>query len=218
MRMGARWMSSLATAIAVWAATSGGAFARAADYKLGYGDAVTVTVVGQPNLSVEAQPVRPDGRISLPLVQQVEIQGKTVEEITSALTRAYRPYLQNPQIVVNVAHFRALKVTVLGQVAKPGTYTFDELPTLVDAVATAGGLTERAARGSITVVAPGGQRRTYDLDHLLGANGQMPRLSEGSVVEIGEVWGPDFYRIIPIAASIITAGALLWRYGIDSKP
>lgn len=218
MRMGTRWMLSLMAAIAMVSASPGTAFGRSADYKLGYGDALSVTVVGQPNLSVEAQPVRPDGRISLPLVQQVQIQGRTVEEVTAALTRAYKPYLQNPQIVVNVAHFRALKVTVLGQVAKPGTYTFDELPTLVDAVATAGGLTDRAQRGAITVVAPGGKRQTYDLDRLLTTAGPMPRLSEGSVVEIQEVWGPDWYRIIPITASILTAGALLWRYGLDSKP
>jgi hypothetical protein len=45
----------------------------------------------------------------------------------------------------------------------------------------------------------------------------MPTLGEGSVVEIGEVWGPDLYRLIPIAASVITAGALLWRYGLDNR-
>jgi hypothetical protein len=47
------------------------------------------------------------------------IQGRTIAEITADLTAAYRPYLQRPQIVVSVAHFRALKVTVLGAVAKP---------------------------------------------------------------------------------------------------
>ena len=122
------------------------ALGRSADYKLGYGDAITVTVVGQPSLSVTDQPVRPDGRITLPLVQQVEIEGKTVAEVTAALNKAYKPYFQSPQIVVTVARFRPMRVTVMGQVVKPGTYAFEELPTLVDAVATAGGLTDRAAR------------------------------------------------------------------------
>lgn len=191
--------------------------ARPVDYKLGYGDAISVTVVGQPTLSVIDQPVRPDGRISLPLVQQVEIAGKTVAEVTSALNTAYKPYFQVPQVVVTVARFRPLRVTVMGQVSKPGTYAFEELPTLVDAVATAGGLTDRAARTGIKVVAPGGATLTYDMDSLLKGDTPLPVVAEGSVVEIGEVWGPDLYKLIPIAASVITAGALIWRYGLDRR-
>jgi protein involved in polysaccharide export with SLBB domain len=208
-----RW----ALAAALVAAAQAPMLARSADYKLGYGDAVTVTVVGQPNLSVQDQPVRPDGRITPPLVQQVEIQGKTVAEVTAALNKAYRPFLTTPQIVVTVARFRPLRITVLGQVVKPGSYAFEEAPTLIDALATAGGLTERAARSSVRVMEPGGKSLTYDIDSLLQGKGPLPRMREGSVVEIGEVWGPDFYRLIPIAASVITAGALLWRYGWDNR-
>lgn len=204
-------------ALALVAAIQAPAMGRSADYQLGYGDAISVTVVGQPTLSVTDQPVRPDGRISLPLVQQVEIQGKTVAEVTSALNKAYKPYFQAPQIVVTVARFRPMRVTVMGQVTKPGTYAFEELPTLVDAVATAGGLTDRAARTGIKVVEPGGQTLSYDMDLLLSGQTPLPRLREGSVVEINEVWGPDLYRLIPIAASVITAGALIWRYGLDQR-
>ena len=63
---------------------------RPADYRLGFGDAVSVTVLGQPTLSVEGQPVRPDGRISLPLVQEVRVQGRTIAEVTTDLTAAFR--------------------------------------------------------------------------------------------------------------------------------
>jgi polysaccharide export outer membrane protein len=204
-------------ALGLVAAIQAPAWGRSADYQLGYGDAISVTVVGQPTLSVTDQPVRPDGRISLPLVQQVEIEGKTVAEVTSALNRAYKPYFQSPQIVVTVARFRPMRVTVMGQVTKPGTYAFEELPTLVDAVATAGGLTDRAARTGIKVVEPGGKTLTYNMDDLLSGQTPLPRLREGSVVEIHEVWGPDLYRLIPIAASVITAGALIWRYGLDPR-
>jgi polysaccharide export outer membrane protein len=216
MRMSTQVIRGL-VALALVAAIQAPALGRSADYQLGYGDAISVTVVGQPTLSVTDQPVRPDGRISLPLVQQVEIQGKTVAEVTSALNKAYKPYFQSPQIVVTVARFRPMRVTVMGQVTKPGTYAFEELPTLVDAVATAGGLTDRAARTGIKVVEPGGQTLTYDMDLLLSGETPLPRLREGSVVEIHEVWGPDLYRLIPIAASVITAGALIWRYGLDPR-
>ena len=208
-----RWVVSWAIAVSLVGA--GPALARGADYQLGYGDALTISIVGQPSLSVEAQAVRPDGRISLPLVQEVEIAGKTVAELTADLVKAYKPYLLSPQIVVSVAKFRPLKVTVLGQVTKPGTYDFEAHPTLVDALATAGGLTERAQRGAIKVMTPGQPAQVYDLDRLLSGESELPRLAEGSVVEIAEVWGPDYYRLIPIVASIITAGALLWRYSFS---
>ena len=204
---------ALSWAIAVSLLGAGPALARGADYQLGYGDALSVTIVGQPTLSVEGQAVRPDGRITLPLVKEVIIEGRTVAEVTAALEKAYKPYLTHPQIVVSVAKFRPLRVTVMGQVTKPGTYAFEGEPTLVDALATAGGLTDRAQRGAIKVMTPGGESRVYDLDRLMSGAEALPKLSEGSVVEIAEVWGPDYYRLIPIAASIITAGALLWRYG-----
>jgi polysaccharide export outer membrane protein len=206
---------SVVTALAVLALAAPPAIAAPApsDYRLGFGDAVTVTVLGQPTLSVEGQPVRPDGRITLPLVQQVQIEGRTIAQVTADLTAAYQPYLQAPQIVVSVARFRALKVTVLGQVAKPGTYDFEHAPTLAEALASAGGLTDRAARAGITVVTPSGDRQDLDLDALLRAPAPQPRLAENSVVEIHEVSGPDLYRLVPLAASIVTAGALLWRYG-----
>lgn len=180
-------------------------------YRLRDGDSLNVTVLGHTELSVQAQAIRPDGRLSLPLVPEVGAKGLTVPELTSALTRAYRPYLMSPQVVVNIARLRPLQVTVLGQVQKPGTFDFDDAPTLLDAVARAGGLTDRAERQAVQVMTPGTGSRRYDIDRLLSGQETLPRLLEGSVVEVKETWGPDWYKIIPVLSTAVTAGALLFQ-------
>lgn len=183
------------------------ASAAPGDYRLGFGDTLSVSVVGQPNVAVAAQPVRPDGRITLPLVQDILVQGKSVQEITAILARAYRPYFADAQIVVQVAKFRELRVTLIGQVQKPGTVSFASVPTLVEALAGAGGLSDRAERSAVKVLLPaGGGQKVYDLEGILTGRQPMPTVPEGAVVEVSEVWGPDFYRVLPVAASLITAG------------
>lgn len=180
-------------------------------YRLRDGDSLNVTVLGHAELSVQGQAIRPDGRLSLPLVPEVGASGLSVPELGTALTRAYRSYLANPQVVVSIARLRPLKVTVLGQVQHPGTFDFEDAPSLVDAVARAGGLTDRAERQSIQVRTPAGASRTYDLDRLLSGQEQLPLIAEGTVIEVRETWGPDWYRIIPVLSTAVTAGALLFQ-------
>lgn len=201
-----RW--ALACILAVLVA-SPPAWAQPEPYRLSYGDTVNVLIVGQPGLSVEAQALRPDGTISLPLVQEVRLEGRSIPEAQTLLKRAYQPYLANPQIIVNVARFRPQRVTVLGQVSRPGTYTFESPPTLVEALASAGGLSERASRSHIRIIVPGHGQLNHDLDQLLAGNEPSPRLREGTIVEVGEVWGPDLYRLMPLFAAMLTAGVLL---------
>ena len=185
--------------------------ARDEAYRLGYGDAVTVTIVGQPTLSVENQPIRPDGEISLPYVRGVKVQGKTVAEATQALAKAYQPYLSSAQVVMYVVKFRPVRVTVLGQVARPGTFGFENAPTLADALATAGGLTDRAVRHEVRVVDATGAVTTYDFDAVSAGKVVYPRLAEGSVVEVKETWTPDLVRFVPAIAALLTVTAVFLR-------
>ncbi|MNY53709.1 SLBB domain protein [compost metagenome] len=113
---------------------------------------------------------------------------------------------------MTIARFRPLRVTVLGQVARPGALDFEEAPSLLDVLATAGGLTEQASRKAVKVVDPAGKTQVYDLDGLLARPGDIPRLAEGSVVEVGQVWGPDLYRVtIPLLAAFISSAVWLLR-------
>lgn len=181
------------------------------EYRLGFGDAVSIKVLGQQPLSVEDQAIRPDGRISLPLVKEVLARGKTVGELTEVLSEAYHPYLTDASVVVTVSRFRPLKITLLGQVSRPGTFSFEAPPTLLDALAASGGLTERGDRTRIKLIEASGRSATYTLDGLLSGRESAPRVAEGSVIEVAEVWGPDMYRALPVIASIITAAALMMR-------
>lgn len=184
---------------------------RTADYQLRFGDSVTVQVVGQPDLAVVAQPIRPDGNITLPLVKEVRLAGKTVAQVTAILTSAYRPYVASPHVTVNVARFAPTRITVLGQVNRPGNLEFTESARLVDVLAAAGGLTDRAARDGIRVKAPGKSIKVYNLDLVMAGSATMPIVGEDTTIEVAEVWYPDMYRFIPIAASVITATAVLLR-------
>lgn len=204
-----RWILALVMIIPLLLSSQPPAAASQSDYRLSYGDAVSVTIVGQPALSMAEQPVRPDGRISLPLVKEIAVAGKTVAEVTRLLNQAYHPYLSAPQVVVTIARFRPLRVTVLGHVRQPGTFNFQEAPNLLDVLAAAGGLTERGSRNGLKLVTPAGAVAHYDLDALLNGRQKPPLVQAGSVVEVAEVWGPDMYRTLPILASIVTAAALM---------
>lgn len=177
----------------------------APEYRLQPGDTLNVTLIGHPDLSVRDEAVRPDGRVSLPLVSQVDAGGKTVEQVISDLQQAYRPFLTDPVVVVNVAKFHHLHVSVLGQVAKPGVYDFNSEPTLVEALAAAGGPTDRANRDDIEVAEPTGARLRFDLDKLLASPDQIPLIPEGSAVDVEQVWYPDLTEDLPIAATVLLA-------------
>ena len=208
---GRRLATRTTLALALVAMFARPAFAAPAEYRLGYGDTITVTVVGQPSLSVEDQPVRPDGGISLPMIKQLRVEGRSVQDLTEALTAAYRPYVTTPQVIVKVMKFRPLRVTLLGQVGRPGSFAFEHAPTLADALATAGGLTNRAARARIKVVEAGGKTTVYDLERFTSGQAPFPRIADGSVIEVEEVWGPDLMPFLPFIASIVTAGVILLR-------
>lgn len=185
--------------------------AFAEEYRLRYGDALRITVIEHPEMTLEAQPVRPDGRISLPLIADVPVQGKTVPEVAQFLKKAYGGILTRPEVVVSVVKFRPLRVTVLGQVHRPGTYSFEEPPVLSDVLASAEGLTKRAVRNSIRVVLPGGTTKTYDLERLLSGKEASPALVEGSVIEVPEIWGLDLDQGLMIFTSIVGSALLLLR-------
>lgn len=182
--------------------------AEASEYRMRAGDSLNITVVGHPELAVLAQPIRPDGHVSLPMIAPVLAEGRTVVEVTSEIQDAYKPFLTKPRVLVSIAQFRPLRIAVLGQVEQSGSFEFAKPPTLVEAIARAGGLGRRASRGAITVVDPGTQtRKTYDLDRLLAGKEPNPDLSDGGIVEVGEVWGPDLQVWLPILASLVTAAA-----------
>lgn len=187
-----------------------------AQYTLRFGDAINMRVVGNDQLLIEKQPIRPDGRISLPLIGEVQAGGLTVPQFQDRVRQAFQKYIVDPQVVINVAEFRPLRISVIGLVRKPDTFTVTEPIRLMHAIALAGGAEPR--RGDLTrvlVLRPSGERMMVDVEAVLeGRVDQNLMLFDGDTVRVEEVYGPDWYAMLaPIGtiATVITALALAYQ-------
>lgn len=118
------------------------------DYKIGVDDIVQVTVWRNPELGVTA-PVRPDGRISVPLVGDVAAGGHTPEEVAKEIETKLATFVRDPQVAVILTDLRSheylSRVRVTGAVRQPVSIPYRPGMTVLDAVLAAGGITEFAA-------------------------------------------------------------------------
>jgi polysaccharide export outer membrane protein len=121
------------------------------NYRIGADDVLTVNVWHEPEVSRNV-PVRPDGKISLPLVGDVQAAGMTPTQLKTELETRFAKFLTNPDVSVIVAEIRSQRINVLGQVFRPGTYALIPPMSVIDAVATAGGLREFAKPNKIYVL------------------------------------------------------------------
>ena len=120
-------------------------------FVIGNDDVLAINVWKEPDLSRSIQ-VRPDGRISLPLMGEVQAAGRTPLQLEQDIATQLRNYIAKPEVTVMVDQINSKKFNILGQVAKPGSYSLSLAPTIVDAIATAGGLRDFAKQKSIYVL------------------------------------------------------------------
>jgi polysaccharide export outer membrane protein len=118
---------------------------EAGEYRIGREDVLEVVVWHEPELT-RVVPVRPDGKISLPLAGEVQAAGKTAAELQVGLTQALGPYIQDASVAVLVREINASRVFVLGEVTRPGGIPLRGPMTVVQAIAMAGGRTEFAGK------------------------------------------------------------------------
>lgn len=120
-------------------------------YKLAAGDIIRINVFGEADLSFEQIRLTDAGTFSYPFIGEVRAQDKTGAEIEQILIEKLKgDYLVDPRISVNVLEYREFFIS--GEVTKPGGYKFQPGLTLRRAVALAGGLTERASEGRISII------------------------------------------------------------------
>lgn len=198
LRAARRWLRtalwSFLPAIACAAGPAGGQQpgAAAADYLIGPGDTLQVFVWRNPELSTTV-PVRPDGRISTPLVEDMTAVGKTPTQLARDIEKVLAEYVRSPQVNVIVTQPQSAfsQVKVIGQVLKPAPVPFREGMTVLDAVLAVGGLTNFAAGNRARLV------RTQDgkqleipikLDSLMnkGDMSQNLKLQPGDVLVVPE--------------------------------
>jgi polysaccharide biosynthesis/export protein len=146
-----------------------------AGYRIGPEDVLEIDVWSKPELSRKV-PVRPDGRISLPLVNDVQTSGLTPMELRDILLARLAEYVTAPEVSVIVTEVRSFRVSVLGEVSRPGRFELKSQVRLVDALAMAGGLTQFASRSNIVVLRSNGhglETHRFDYDKLRAADARM---------------------------------------------
>ena len=148
------------------------------DYRLAAGDTVRVTVYGHEDLSGEFE-VDGTGRISLPLIRDVDAEGHSLQELEEIITAQLSPdYLKEPRVSAEVLDYRPFYI--IGEVSQPGSYPYVNGMTVINAVAVAGGFTYRARKSRIRIVRESGDG-TLELDV---SNGTV--VMPGDVIEVPE--------------------------------
>jgi len=167
--------TSVATAMAAdTVKTPGGS--KEAEYRLGPEDVIEVFVWKEPELSTTVT-VRPDGRISLPLVADLDASGKTGAELGQEITARLSKYIVQPVVNVMVKQVNSLKISVLGEVRRPDVYKIKNRVTVLDAIAMAGGFTDLARPNRVVVIrtTPSGpQRIKVDIKRLVADESGAP--------------------------------------------
>ena len=132
------------------AATETATFGQS-EYRLGPEDVIEVFVWKQPDLSTTAV-IRPDGKVSLPLLGELEATGKSAVQLQDEVTKRLLQYVADPMVNVIVKEVNSPKISVLGQVNKPDRYHIKQRLTVLDAIALAGGFTDFAKRDKVTII------------------------------------------------------------------
>lgn len=156
--MTARPFALLAACVAATAVVSAQEPA-AVPFRIGPEDVLDVQIWKNSDLS-RVVPVRPDGMISLPLVNDLQAAGLTPSELRVEITRRLAEYVPSPEVSVIVREVHSVKVAVLGAVRMPGHYEVRSPATVLELIARAQGLTEFADRGRIVVLRQNGAATT----------------------------------------------------------
>jgi polysaccharide biosynthesis/export protein len=122
-----------------------------ATFIIGNDDVLAINVWKEPDIS-RSIPVRSDGKISLPLVGEVKAAGQTPLKLEAEIASKLKNYISEPEVTVMVQQINSQKFNVLGQVARPGSFVITNAPTVLDAIALAGGFRDFAKRKSIYVL------------------------------------------------------------------
>jgi protein involved in polysaccharide export with SLBB domain len=160
------------------------------NYILSPNDVILVKVFEEPDLDSQHR-VSQDGTINFPLIGAVQVSGRTVAQAASTIReRLLKGYLRNPQVRVNVIQYASRRITVLGQVQRPGSYVLpnEERVDLLQAIAMAGGFTRLADEGKVLV-----RRNVNGVENILKVNAHAETKNSSS--ELFEVQPDDIITV-----------------------
>ena len=124
---------------------------RPLEYHIGNGDVIEISVWDIAELSKDIT-VRPDGKISYPLIGEVDVYGLSMNQLNDELTKKFSVYVRHPQVTVILKKFEGKSVFVLGEVKSPGVYKYGGQIRLIEAISVAGGFTLDAVPRSVLVI------------------------------------------------------------------
>jgi polysaccharide biosynthesis/export protein len=201
------------------------ASAKPEDYRLGAGDLLRIAVFDHEELSVDAR-ISQSGNITFPLVGQVQVAGLSTRDAELLLARRLIEggFVKQPQVAVLVSEYQSQKVSVMGQVAKPGQYPLDASKKVLDALALAGGVLNDTAADDVTLVRADGSRIVIDLQKLFDGDPSANLIvQDGDTVFVahapqfyiyGQVQHPGQYKLVrntSISQAISIGGGLTPR-------
>ncbi|HZR29539.1 MAG TPA: polysaccharide biosynthesis/export family protein [Terriglobales bacterium] len=143
------------------------------EYLVGEGDLLHINVWKEPEIS-QSVTVRPDGNISLPLIDEFRVAGLSPRAIQQLVTDKLKSVLTNPQVTVTVAEVRSKMVYVTGEVGKPGAYSVVAPMNVLQLIARAGGLTQFANRKQIYILRSSSQDNRLKFNYSEVVKGHNP--------------------------------------------
>jgi polysaccharide export outer membrane protein len=155
-----------------------------ADYRLGSGDKIRIEVYKEPQLSQSLQ-IRPDGKITMPLIGDLTATGLTPVQLRDQIGTALKDYVNNPVVTVMVVEALASAVYVMGEVNKPGTVALAGPTTVLQALAMAGGLGQWAKGSRIKILRNGPtgvETIKFNYDDAIKGDGPLLYLQRGDTV------------------------------------
>lgn len=159
-------------------------------YRIGVGDILSITVWKEPDHSMPTVVVRPDGKISLPLLRELFILGMTPLEAEDLLTERFKEFINNPNVTVVVREIRSQLVYVTGGVMRPGSLMMRPGMRVFQALSEAGGVAEYAKTKKMYVVRDsGGKRTTIEYDYKAVMAGEIDKdlvLRTGDTIVVPE--------------------------------
>ncbi len=154
-------------------------------YLLGPEDAVEISVWKEPELTKQLV-VRPDGKITYPLIGEVKAEGLTVNELQKEISKRLEKYVTDANVTVILLKAQHYKIFVTGKVNRPGDFIVGRPTNVMQAIAMAGGLTPFASPGSIAVLRHvGGKEEVYPFNYNQVARGRS--LEQNRTLEPGDV-------------------------------
>jgi len=163
--------------------------AQEQEYVIGLEDVLDIAVWDNAAVS-RTVPVRPDGMITLPLLNDVKAAGLTPSQLRQVLIKALVTYMPTPSVSVIVREVHSYKVSVIGEVRLPGRFELKSQATVLDVLAMAGGLSEFAERGGIVVLRSNGgspKRIPFAYDKLTSKSASTKSADENFCVLPGDV-------------------------------